>query len=143
MDVAQIVSKFGKPSPGWWVIAILAVLSLIQISPVKINPWDAILGWLGRKLNGKELSLLQGEMTDLKAKVNGMWVSAHRHAILTFARECRSGIEHDAEEWNHILNLCGEYEEYCSKREVMNGVVRENTKYIRNLFHELSRERKL
>ena len=48
MDVAQIISKFGEPSPGWWVIAILAVLSLIQISPIKINPWDAILGWLGR-----------------------------------------------------------------------------------------------
>ena len=26
-------------------------LSLVQVSPIKINPWDAILGWLGSKIN--------------------------------------------------------------------------------------------
>ena len=124
---------------GWAITMIVLFLSLIQISPLKLNPWDNIFAWIGKKMTGQ----IRDELGDLRKQVKEIWVNNHRHSILTFARECRSGIEHDAEEWNHILNLCGEYEEYCSKREVMNGVVRENTKYIRNLFHELSRERKI
>ena len=143
MDVAQIISKFGEPTPGWCVVAILAVLSLIQISPVKINPWDAILGWLGRKLNGKELTLLQGEMKDLKAKVNGMWVAAHRHAILTFARELRAGIEHSTDEWSNVLSQIDEYEVYCEKNHIANGVVKQDSIFINNMYQQLSVEQKL
>ena len=131
------------PSPGWWVIAILAVLSLIQISPIRISPWDAILGWLGRKLNGKELSLLQGEMKELKGKVNGMWVSAHRHAILTFARELRAGIEHSTDEWSNVLTLIDEYEVYCEKNHIANGVVKQDSIFINTMYQQLSVEQKL
>lgn len=143
MDVAQIISKFGTPDPGWCVIAALAVLSLIQISPVKINPWDGILGWLGRKLNGKELTLLQGEMKDLKGKVNGMWVSAHRHAILTFARELRAGIEHSTDEWSNVLSQIDEYEVYCEKNHIANGVVKQDSIFINSMYQQLSVEQKL
>ena len=140
MDVAQIISKFGEPSPGWWVVAILAVLSLIQISPVKINPWDAILGWLGRKLNGKDLTNLQGEVGELRKQVNGMWVSAHRHAILTFARELRAGIEHSTDEWSNVLSQIDEYEVYCEKNHIANGVVKQDSIFINTMYQQLSVE---
>ena len=143
MDVAQIISKFGTPDPGWWVVALLAVLSLIQISPVKINPWDAILGWLGRKLNGKELTNLQGEVSELRKQVNGMWVSAHRHAILTFARELRAGIEHSTDEWSNVLSQIDEYELYCEKNHIANGVVKQDSIFINGMYQQLSVEQKL
>ena len=143
MDVAQIISKFGTPDPGWWVVALLAVLSLIQISPVKINPWDAILGWLGRKLNGKELTNLQGEVSELRKQVNGMWVSAHRHAILTFARELRAGIEHSTDEWSNVLSQIDEYEVYCEKNLIANGVVKQDSIFINGMYQQLSVEQKL
>ena len=143
MDVAQIISKFGEPSPGWWVIAILAVLSLIQISPIRISPWDAILGWLGRKLNGKDLTNLQGEVGELRKQVNGMWVSAHRHAILTFARELRAGIEHSTDEWSNVLTLIDEYEVYCEKNHIANGVVKQDSIFINTMYQQLSVEQKL
>ena len=143
MDVAQIISKFGTPDPGWWAVALLAVLSLIQISPVKINPWDAILGWLGRKLNGKELTNLQGEVGELHKQVNGMWVSAHRHAILTFARELRAGIEHSTDEWSNVLSQIDEYEVYCEKNHIANGVVKQDSIFINGMYQQLSVEQKL
>lgn len=143
MDVAQIISKFGTPDPGWWVVALLAVLSLIQISPVKINPWDAILGWLGRKLNGKELTNLQGEVGELHKQVNGMWVSTHRHAILTFARELRAGIEHSTDEWSNVLSQIDEYEVYCEKNHIANGVVKQDSIFINGMYQQLSVEQKL
>ena len=119
MDVAQIISKFGEPSPGWWVIAILAVLSIIQISPIKINPWDAILGWLGRKLNGKELTNLQGEVGE---------------------RELRAGIEHSTDEWSNVLSQIDEYEVYCEKNHIANGVVKQDSIFINNMYQQLSVE---
>lgn len=124
---------------GWAVTVLILFLSLIQISPIKLNPWDAILRWIGTRLTGG----IQAELKELKKEVKQLWVNSHRQSILTFARECRAGMDHSSEEWTYILNLCGEYEEFCQKNEVVNGVIRENMKYIRDLFHELSRERKL
>jgi hypothetical protein len=67
----------------------------------------------------------------------------HRQAILQFARECRGGQQHSVEEWSHVLNVADEYEMYCEKHEVMNGVVKQDTQYIRGLYQELSRDHKL
>ena len=121
---------------GWAVMLLILLFSLIQISPLKLNPWDRILGWIGNKLNGAQLKNLQKQVTEL-------WINNHRQSILTFARECRANVEHDAEEWTNILNLCEEYEQYTRKNEITNGVVRENTKYIRNLYQEISREHRM
>lgn len=36
---------------GWGVVLMIIFLSLIQISPLKINPWDKIFRWIGDKIN--------------------------------------------------------------------------------------------
>ena len=118
-------------------IAIL--LSLIQISPLKLNPWDKLLAWFGRKLNGATIKKLE----ELQQQVRDMWINTHRQSILTFARECRADMHHDAEEWNHILSIADEYEVYCAKNTVSNGVVKADTEYVRALYQELSREHKI
>ena len=118
-------------------IAIL--LSLIQISPLKLNPWDKLLAWFGRKLNGATIKKLE----ELQKQVRDMWINTHRQSILTFARECRADMHHDAEEWNHILSIADEYEVYCAKNTVSNGVVKVDTEYVRALYQELSREHKI
>ena len=129
----------GGELAGWAVMALILILSLIQISPLRLSPWDSIFAWIGKKLNGK----MEADFKDLWNRVKDIWVNSHRQTILTFARECRNGEDHSTEEWNYILNICGEYEEYCKKYNVTNGVVHENTLYIRELFHELSREHKI
>ena len=51
LDVMQKLSE--GESAGWGIVGVFIVLlSLIQISPLKLNPWDRLFGWLGRKLNG-------------------------------------------------------------------------------------------
>ena len=104
---------------GWTGAAILLLLSLIQISPVKLDPWDRIFAWIGGKLNG-----------NLQKQVREIWINMHRQAILQFARECRAGQEHSEEEWSHVLNVADEYEQYCQKNSVINGVVKQDTLYI-------------
>ena len=140
MTIYEMVSKMtGGELAGWAIVLLIILLSLIQISPLKLNPWDSILGWIGKKTSG-EMREQQGE---LKRQVCDLWITAHRQSILTFARECRANIDHDAEEWNHILSVADEYEVYCQKNTVSNGVVKADTKYIRDLYQELSREHKI
>nr|MBQ4458414.1 hypothetical protein [Clostridia bacterium] len=136
MGLNEILSKVNA---GYVTAGIVVLLSLIQISPLKLNPWDKLLGWFGKKLNGG----MEKQIKDLQKQVRDLWINNHRQSILTFARECRAEIEHSAEEWSHILNLCEEYERYCNTNDVTNGVVRQNTLYIRELYQRLSHEHRI
>ena len=140
MTIVEIVNKMTAGElAGWAVVLLILLFSMIQISPLKLNPWDSILGWIGKKVNGD----IHDQLKELKKQVSDLWISAHRQSILTFARECRANIDHDAEEWNHILSIADEYEVYCAKNTVSNGVVKADTKYVRDLYQELSREHKI
>ena len=114
---------------GW---AMFFGLSLIQISPIKINPWSTILRLIGKALTG-----------DLREDLNCLITDFRRQTILEFARECRHDVEHSAEEWNHVLQVAEEYEAYCTKHDIKNGRIKEDTKYIRNLYQEMSRAHKI
>ena len=140
MTIVEIVNKMTAGElAGWAVVLLILLFSMIQVSPLKLNPWDSILGWIGKKVNGD----IHDQLKELKKQVSDLWISAHRQSILTFARECRANIDHDAEEWNHILSIADEYEVYCAKNTVSNGVVKADTKYVRDLYQELSREHKI
>lgn len=140
MSVLELFDQLTVGGIAGWAAAILIVLlSFIQISPIKFNPWDKIFGWIGRKMNGE----VDAEIKALTKQVRELWINNHRQSILTFARECRADIAHNAEEWSNVLNLCEEYEKYCEKNEVTNGVVRENTLYVRQLYQQLSRTHKI
>ncbi len=133
MAITNFFQKLTAGEAAGWACALLVLLlSLIQISPLKLNPWDSILGWFGRKLNG-----------GLQKQTQDIWISIHRQTLLTFARECRHGVEHSADEWAYALNMADEYEQYCDTNKVTNGVVRADTRFIRELYHELSRGHKI
>ena len=140
MTIIEMIQKLTSGElAGWALVLLILLLSLIQISPLKLNPWDSVFGWLGKKLNGRT----EEQLKDLQKQVRDIWISSHRHSILTFARECRDDIQHDSEEWAHILSLADEYEVYCRENTVSNGVVKADTEYIRNLYQELSRNHRI
>ena len=140
MSVTEFMDKLTVGGiAGWAVVLLIVLLSFIQISPIKINPWDRIFAWIGRKMNEEVEEEIQG----LKKQIRDLWINNHRQSILTFARECRAEISHSAEEWSHVLNLCEEYENFCEKNDVTNGVVRENTLYVRQLYQQLARDHRI
>ena len=140
MTIVEMITKMtGGEMAGWAAVLIIIALSLVQIAPVRLNPWDSLFSWIGKKMNGR----LQEQMENLQKQVSDLWINSHRQSILTFARECRADIDHDAEEWNHILSVADEYETYCEKNIVSNGVVKADTRYIRELYQELSRQHRI
>ena len=59
-----------------------------------------------------------------------------RWHILNYANSCRHGVEHSHDEWRHVINQISEYEAYTKKKGIHNGVVEEDTKFLRELYHE-------
>lgn len=136
MGLNEILSKLNL---GCVTAGIVILLSLIQISPLKLNPWDKLLGWFGKKLNGSTEKRLE----TVEKQIRDMWINNHRQTVLTFARECRANIEHSSDEWTNVLNVAEEYEKYVIENKITNGIITQDTEYLRKLYQELSREHKL
>ena len=100
-----------------WVLASVAGATLIQISPIKIDPWT----WLGRKvgraLNGEvmdELKNLKGRMENMEAQNEQDKMDASRIRILRFGDECKRDVPHSEEHFNQVLDDIDRYESYCN-----------------------------
>lgn len=88
---------------GWDIGGIALLISLlIQIAPIKINPWSAILRVVGRALNG--------EVVDL---INEREANSCRYRILRFDDEIRHGQKHTKEHFDQMLEDIDGYERYC------------------------------
>ena len=116
MTLNEIMSKFNA---GYLTIGIVVLLSLIEISPLKLNPWDRLLSWIGSKLN----SATEKRLAAVEKQLRSMWINDHRHCILTFAREARAAIAHSADEWTNVLNIAEEYEKYVDANGITNGII--------------------
>ena len=136
MGLNEILSKLNL---GCVTAGIVILLSLIQISPLKLNPWDKLLGWFGKKLNGATEKRLE----TVEKQIRDMWINNHRQTVLTFARECRANIEHSSDEWTNVLNVAEEYEKYVIENKITNGIITQDTEYLRKLYQELSRDHKI
>ena len=95
---------------------LVVVMTLVQIAPVKINPWSAIAKAIGRAINAD----VTRELEEIKQKVerhvtmdDRRTADGHRTRILHFNNELLRNINHTKEEFIETLNEIDAYEEYC------------------------------
>lgn len=102
---------------------LIAALALIQISPIKVDPFGALARWIGRALNGDVLKKLD-EMEKAQAETreqldehiridNERNADAHRVQILRFNRELLQEVPHTQEDFIEALSEIDFYEHYC------------------------------
>lgn len=104
---------------------VLLMLTLVQITPIKINPWSAVARAIGKAMNKDMMDKLESVETDvknLKEKHDNLEnrmdkddADDCRTRILRFADELRRGVEHSEEFFNQILDDISDYERYCSE----------------------------
>lgn len=103
--------------------AMLVAMTLIQISPIKLDPWSAIARAIGRAINKEVLAKL-GEMEETQADTrrilddhikvdNERAADTHRTRILQFNNELLRDIPHTREEFIEILAEIDYYERFC------------------------------
>lgn len=83
---------------------ILFVLSvLVQIAPIKLNPWSTLARYIGRALNSEVLEII--EKNEAKTA---------RYRIIRFNDEIRHDVRHTEEHFNQIIDDIRTYENYCN-----------------------------
>ena len=106
------------------VVAVAVALSgLIEISPIKLNPWSWLGKQIGKAVNGDvltqieslkdELSSVKSEVTDLQEKSAERAALSARKSILRFGDEILHGVKHSKDSFDDILLTSTDYEQYC------------------------------
>lgn len=80
---------------------LLIVLTLVQIAPIKVNPWSVIAAALGRALNKDVIDLIE------KGKAE-----TARYRIIRFNDEIRHDVRHTEEHFTQIIEDIDTYENF-------------------------------
>ena len=99
---------------------LFVLLTLVQIAPVKVNPWSAIARWIGKAINGEVLGKLGRLETRLDEHINTddkRDADGHRVKILQFNNELLRSIDHTKEEFIEALAEIDAYERFCKDHE--------------------------
>ncbi len=100
------------------IVALLIGGTLIQISPIKINPWTWIARKIGHAINGElieKVDKLDSRLTVMEDKQEEREAKNARIRILRFGDECQHEVKHSQEHFDQIIQDIDQYETYCSE----------------------------
>lgn len=108
-------------------LGLIALLTLVQVAPIKINPWSALAKGIGKALSAdvlKSLDEVKAEQKksqqrlDAHIKVDDRRdADRHRERILRFNNELLRDIPHTREDFIEILAVIDNYERFCKANE--------------------------
>lgn len=100
------------------VLGLLGASVVVQVAPIKINPWTWLAKKIGKAINGEVLDKIEtvDEKLDRHVKQDDAREAKRlRGKVIDFADELRQGLEHSEENFNRILENITEYNRYCAK----------------------------
>ena len=123
MDFNTIIQKLSGIGLGNMTVIVIILLSLIQITPLKIDPWTRFFKWVGKIINGsvmKELQDIKADLANVHAELDNVKereeereADQTRYRILRFDDELRQHIDHSEEHFTQILADVDKYKKYC------------------------------
>lgn len=127
---------------------VLVLLSLIEVSPIKINPWSRLAKIIGHALNADvmaRLDTMQQSQTETRerldehiAKDDAQTASLWRTQILRFNDELLHDRRHTKEHFDEMLDTVHDYETYCqTHKNFPNGKCVHAIDNINRVYDEL------
>ena len=118
----------------------LVLMTLIQITPIKVNPWTWLGRTIGRAINGEVLDrvdVLANDVRELKDEDAEQWASLSRSHILRFGDELLHGVPHSKEHFDQILLDISKYDAYCDEHpNYKNNIANATIKQIKNTYQK-------
>ena len=118
MDVESIKNLIGTG-----LFSVASLMTIIQLVPIKIEPWSVLAEWIGKAFNKDiteklvEQTKTVGEIKDktdaLEGQLEQKDAEDARNHILRFGDEVKNHVRHSEEYFNQILVDITKYEHYC------------------------------
>ena len=137
MNLVQLIDL--KTGTSIAVFLILFLMTIIQIAPIKINPWDKILVWFGNHMNAdivKRVDVIEEKLDEHIKDSSEERIRKVRADILDFGNACMNGRPHTKEEFEFVISECDQYEKHIEKLQIKNGVATATIREIRRLYEK-------
>lgn len=121
--------------PGVKAVLAMLLLSAVEISPVKINPWSWIGGIIGKLLGIKAVS-------DKVDALEENQFAQIRVRILRFEDDFQTGKQISKDSWNQVMDDIDRYEKYTNSHpKFKNNITVATIKHIEKEYNELLEKR--
>ena len=137
MNLIQILDL--KSGISFGVFLFVLLLTIIQIAPIKINPWDKILVWFGNHMNAdivRRVDVIEEKLDEHIRDSSEERIRKIRADILDFGNACMNGRPHTKEEFEFVISECDAYEKHIEKMQIRNGVATATIKEVRRLYEK-------
>lgn len=125
-------------------LALMGGMTLLQLSPIKIDPWTWLARKIGRAVNGElldRMDKLEKVVAVMGKKSEEQAAKATRIRILRFGDEILHGAHHSKEHFDQILQDITEYEQYCREHpDFVNNMTVLTTKRIMEVYSDCFEE---
>lgn len=137
------IGSFLQDNSGVISGVIIVVLSLVEISPIKINPWS----WLGSVFNksiidrmdkqDEQIKELREEVAETRKEVNENSATSARYRILRFDDELLHDMKHTKEHFDQILVDIDIYEKFCIRNpDFRNNLATMAISHVKNVYQK-------
>lgn len=128
------------------LLALFTGTTLVQIAPIKVNPWSWVAKAVGRAINAEviqKVDKLEEDLRNLKNHTEEQTVKGCRIRILRFGDEILHGVHHSKEHFDQILLDITDYENYCKDHpRFKNNMTAITTSVIMQTYQECWKENK-
>lgn len=117
---------------------LLLLASLVEVAPIKINPWSSVLRFISNALTKdlrNQIGAIAKDVASIRNDQQQTQAENWRQQILRFGDECRRKERHSKEFFDQILDTIESYESYCGDhKEFKNGRTVQNCEFIRHAY---------
>ena len=138
-----------KEAVGTCSLIFIVLSTIVEISPIKLNPWSYLAKKFGRAINGELLekmdrletrqAKLETDMADMKSINDERDAKGARSDILSFGDELlrHPDIKHSKEQFDNVLLKITEYNHYCDAHsEFKNHIAERTIRHILQIYDE-------
>lgn len=148
-DLLELLTQV---TAGQWAFALAVLATVVEITPIKINPWSLLFSAVGKAINkdnaekldklGKDIETLHDQNKTITETLERKDAEDARNHILRFGDEIKNKVRHSEEYFNQILDDITKYEQYCeSHKDFKNARTVATVQIINEVYQKCVKEK--
>ena len=135
-DIALLIEN----NKGLLGVCVIIIMSLLEVSKIKINPWSFIGNILNKGVISK-IEKIEKDVAEVKKEIGENTATSSRYRILRFDDEILHNTKHTKEHFDQILIDIDVYEKFCDNHpDFKNNLAVMAIKHIKQVYQKCSSE---